>query len=125
MKKAFSLVELSVVLIILGLLIAGVVTGKKLVHQAELRKLVELADKYSVAANTFFSIYDALPGDITNASSYWSSCTTESGVPANTCDGDGDGVIEYSNHEDHRALQHMQLAEIVADGEYDGSLYYP
>ncbi|MFZ4542126.1 MAG: type II secretion system protein [Rickettsiales bacterium] len=38
--SAFSLVELSIVLVILGLLVGGILSGQALIHAAELRAVV-------------------------------------------------------------------------------------
>jgi prepilin-type N-terminal cleavage/methylation domain-containing protein len=91
--SAFSLVELSIVLIIIGLLVAGVVGGSSLIKSSTLRTVMSEARNYGVVTNSFFVAYDELPGD------------TEAGVynpPSNFalsqgCVGDGDGKIEYMN----------------------------
>jgi len=62
-KSAFSLIELSIVLIIIGLLIAGVTGGASLIRSSELRSAMGEARGYAVAVNGFYSQYNALPGD--------------------------------------------------------------
>lgn len=62
-RQAFSLIELSIVLIIIGLLIAGVTGGASLIKNAELRKITEEARGYQTAVNSFYAKYNALPGD--------------------------------------------------------------
>ena len=62
-KSAFSLIELSIVLIIIGLLIAGITGGASLIKSSELRSVVVEARVYASAVNNFFSRYNALPGD--------------------------------------------------------------
>lgn len=81
-KSAFSLIELSIVLIIIGLLIAGVTGGASLIKSSELRSIMGEARGYSVAVNAFFTQYNALPGDYNIA------------IGASTA-GDADGTIEY------------------------------
>jgi len=66
-KSAFSLIELSIVLIIIGLLIAGVTGGASLIKSSELRAAISEARGYAVAVNGFFAQYNALPGDYTVA----------------------------------------------------------
>jgi prepilin-type N-terminal cleavage/methylation domain-containing protein len=62
-KSAFSLIELSIVLIIIGLLIAGVTGGASLIRSSELRSVMGEARGYAVAVNAFYSQFNALPGD--------------------------------------------------------------
>lgn len=66
-KSAFSLIELSIVLIIIGLLIAGVTGGASLIKSSELRAAISEARGYAVAVNGFYAQYNALPGDYTVA----------------------------------------------------------
>ena len=66
-KSAFSLIELSIVLIIIGLLIAGITGGASLIKSSELRAVIGEARGYAVAVNAFFTQYDALPGDFSTA----------------------------------------------------------
>ncbi len=85
-KSAFSLIELSIVLIIIGLLIAGITGGASLIKSSELRSIMGEARGYAVAVNSFFTQYDQYPGDasvrVGNASAF---------------DGDRDNKIEYVN----------------------------
>jgi len=66
-KSAFSLIELSIVLIIIGLLIAGVTGGASLIKSSELRAAMSEARGYAVAVNGFFAQFNALPGDYKTA----------------------------------------------------------
>jgi prepilin-type N-terminal cleavage/methylation domain-containing protein len=93
-KTAFSLVELSIVLIIIGLLVAGVVGGSSLIKSAALRTVMSEARNYGIITNSFFVSYDALPGDI--AQSQFVSPSTSS--LSSGCVGDADGQIEFSNN---------------------------
>jgi prepilin-type N-terminal cleavage/methylation domain-containing protein len=62
-RKAFSLIELSIVLIIIGLLVAGVTGGASLIKNAELRSVMNEARGYQTAVNSFYAKFNALPGD--------------------------------------------------------------
>lgn len=118
-KGGFTLVELSIVLIIIGLIVGGVLGGQSLIKSAELQRVVNDLNKYRTAVNAFRLEYNALPGDMDDAQDYWTSCV-DSGT--NTCNGDGDGIIEWgggSIREDLRGWQHMSLAGIVP-GNYTG-----
>ena len=82
-KSAFSLIELSIVLIVIGLLIAGITGGASLIKSSELRSVMGEARGYAVAVNAFYSQFNALPGDYGTAL-----------APA-TVAGDADSRIEY------------------------------
>lgn len=82
-KSAFSLIELSIVLIIIGLLIAGVTGGASLIKSSELRSVMGEARGYAVVVNAFYTQYNGLPGDYSNA------------LGTNAYVGDGDSKISY------------------------------
>ena len=85
-KSAFSLIELSIVLIIIGLLIAGITGGASLIKSSELRSIMGEARGYAVSVNSFFTQYDQYPGDAsTNVGS------------ASLYLGDRDSKIEFVN----------------------------
>lgn len=65
--SGFSLVELSIVLVIIGLLVGGVFVGKSLIKSAELRSQMEQVKRYQAGVNTFRMKYDGLPGDVSTA----------------------------------------------------------
>jgi len=90
--SAFSLVELSIVLIIIGLLVAGVVGGSSLIKSAALRSVMSEARNYGIVTNSFFVSYDALPGDIVSAQFTPPSTSALS----SGCSGDADGKIEFN-----------------------------
>ena len=72
-KQGFSLVELSIVLVILGLLTGGILTGQSLIRAAELRSVTTEFQKYQTAMMTFRDRYMALPGDMRNATAFLGS----------------------------------------------------
>lgn len=63
MQKGFTLVELSIVLVIIGLLVGGILVGQSLIDAAKLNSLVRQFQQYDAAANSFKSKYKFLPGD--------------------------------------------------------------
>ena len=58
--RGFSLVELSIVLVILGLLVGGVLGGQALIRSSEIRSLIVDKDKYITAVQTFKNKYNGL-----------------------------------------------------------------
>jgi prepilin-type N-terminal cleavage/methylation domain-containing protein len=122
-QQGFSLVELSIVLVILGLLTGGILGGQALIRAAELRSITTDYDKYKTAVMTFRGKYFAYPGDFGKAFDFWGAeagCTDAVMVNAGDpgCNGNGNGVINKST-EDLRAWQHLSMAGLV-EGQYDG-----
>ena len=70
-QKGFTLIELSIVIVIIGLIVAGVIGGQSLIQQSKLRSIITDVNKYKTAYNTFYLQFSSLPGDMSNASSYW------------------------------------------------------
>jgi prepilin-type N-terminal cleavage/methylation domain-containing protein len=82
-KSGFTLIELSIVLVIIGLIVGGVLVGQDLIKAAELRATIGQLEKYDAAVNTFRGKYNALPGDMNSAASFGFV----------TASGNGDGLI--------------------------------
>ncbi len=129
-RHAFSLVELSIVLVILGLLTGGILAGQSLIRAAELRAVSSEYNRYTAALHTFRDKYFALPGDMTNATSFWGKsaalCNADAGaaqVPG-TCNGNGDGwmianAVANTKSEIFANWQQLALAGLI-EGTYDG-----
>ena len=65
-KSAFSLIELSVVLVIIGLLVAGITGGASLIESARVRSLMNELRDYERAIYTFQAAKGRYPGDPMN-----------------------------------------------------------
>ncbi|MFM9889203.1 MAG: type II secretion system protein [Rickettsiales bacterium] len=129
-KSGFSLVELSIVLVILGLLTGGILAGQSLIRAAELRAVTTEYSLYITAVQSFRDKYFALPGDMTNATAFWGDDNTNcadaavtNGTPG-TCNGDGNGQViqapaASTTGETFRFWQHLALAGLI-EGTYTG-----
>lgn len=120
--KGFSLVELSIVLVILGLLVGGIMTGQNLIRAAELRSVPEEYKKWQIAIKLFQDKYFALPGDMQNATAFWNpatNCGATGGVAltGGTCNGNADGVMQQG--ESFYAWHHLANAGLIT-GEFSG-----
>ena len=63
-NKGFSLIELSIVLIIIGLLVAGITGGASLIKSAELRAVMSEVRNYQTAVNAYYTATGKLPGGL-------------------------------------------------------------
>jgi prepilin-type N-terminal cleavage/methylation domain-containing protein len=117
--SGFTLVELSIVIIVLGMLVGGTLGGVRIVRQAKLKKLHGQVQDALQAAGMFSNKYDALPGDMENAYQTLGSACADS---ADACNGNGDGRIGYRDFGDetYMAWNHLRLAEIYT-GAFTGA----
>lgn len=128
-QQGFSLVELSIVLVILGLLTGGILGGQALIKAAELRAVTTEFDVIQTAVNTFRGKYMGIPGDLNKAGRFWgyvntggggncSNPATNTGTGTQTCDGNGNGTFDQT-YEIFRFWQHLGNAGMI-QGEYTG-----
>lgn len=92
-EKGFTLIELSIVLVIIGLIVGGVLVGQDLIKAAELRATISQFEKYNTAVNTFRLKYNGMPGDLSSPVTFFASVTNG----GESAQGDGDGLIEGTN----------------------------
>ena len=87
MKKqsGFTLIELAIVLVIIGLLLGGVLKGQELINSAKVKNMASDFRNVQVYIYGYQDKYRALPGDDSNAKGHVGSAATN---------GDGDGKIE-------------------------------
>ena len=85
-QAGFSLVELSVVLVIIAILIGGVLGGRSLLQSSRNLTVISDLQKYTAATNSYFTKYGYWPGDDAEATSKWSGTTN----------GNGDGALGAS-----------------------------
>jgi prepilin-type N-terminal cleavage/methylation domain-containing protein len=83
-QKGFTLVEMAIVLVIIGLLLGGVLKGQELIKNAKVKGIANDVNAVSSAMNGYQDRYRALPGDDKLASVH---------VNSNAVNGDGNGII--------------------------------
>ena len=91
-QKGFTLVELAIVLVIIGLIVSSVVVGQDLIKAAQLRATVRQLNDFQVGVNTFITKYNGIPGDINNGTKF--GLTGTAGYQDGTAGaGDANGIL--------------------------------
>lgn len=134
LQKGFTLIEIAVVLVIVGLLLGGVLKGQELINSAKVKNLA--GDFRSVAAliYAYQDKYRALPGDDRAASDHLgaaASCArvaacTPANPPANLGNSriEGNWISAAQTDESYMVWQHLRLANFVSGSTTLGSADY-
>src|ERR1700704_2678945 len=95
-QSGFTLIEIAIVLVIIGLLLGGVLKGQELITGARVRNLISQQDGVKAAYFGFLDRFRALPGDYSTATTTITGVSTTSGcgVAATPGNGNGNGQIE-------------------------------
>jgi prepilin-type N-terminal cleavage/methylation domain-containing protein len=90
-QSGFTLVEIAIVLVIIGLLLGGILKGQEMITQAKIKNVINDFNGVTAAVNSYQDRYRALPGDDATADVRWS---TQGAIKGN-----GDGAIagKYNN----------------------------
>jgi len=114
-QAGFTLVELAIVMIIIGLLIGGVLKGQELINNAKVTATVAQVKGIDGAISTFYDMYKAIPGDMQTPTTRLPNCTT---APCNVA-GSGDGRLANTpgatpaGTEGERFFVHMAAADLL------------
>jgi len=87
-QKGFTLIEMSIVLVIIGLIIGGILKGQEIIESSRQKNLIAQIDATRAAVNTFADRYASLPGDYLLATTRVSA-----GTAGSIANGDGNGVV--------------------------------
>lgn len=101
-NSGFTLIELSIVLVIIGLIVGGILVGQDLIKAAALRATVSQKIKFDAAVNTFRGKYNGLPADLSNYAMFTGQLTT-TGLTGAQAYGDGNGLIQSGFFTSHIA----------------------
>lgn len=135
--NGFTLLEMAVVVSVIGLLIGGVLVGKNMYRSAKIQETMTKAAEFGNALTVFRTTYNAIPGDMHNATDYWgfaggaapytsTTCTNINALSLSdiraTCNGNGNGTLGDTStfhYERFRAYQHMANAGLIK-GRFSG-----
>jgi type II secretory pathway pseudopilin PulG len=116
-NDGFTLVEMAIIIIIVGVVLGATLVGKDLMHNAQLSSLLTSAQNYKSAALTFRQQYKYLPGDMGNADNFFSGSTN----------GNGDNQITTSTpvaddvYESLNAWHQLSAANIIDEAYPDST----
>ena len=127
-QSGFTLIEIAIVLVIIGLLLGGILKGQELITQGRIRNVSNDFQSVTAAVNLYQDRYRALPGDDPGAAARWTA------VGSTTTSGNGDGTIgdgtagvpayNSGNAGDESRLfwQHLRLAGLVGGATTTGAI---
>lgn len=124
----FTLVEMSVVIVIIGLIVGGVSFGNNMINRAKLGAVIAQIQEFKAGYDAFGSKYMGIPGDLSNASVYWGDdCLHVNAGTSDLSGCDGNGNLEYDfsgstiadRGDPYRFFRHLQLANMI-DGDFLG-----
>jgi len=116
-QRGFTLVEIAIVLIIIGLLLGAVLKGQEMIEQSKIKRVINDFNAISAAVMTYRDRYGNLPGDDPNAATRWPTAPGR----AAAVNGNGNGVINVTlgqvligvGTESGYAWQHLRLSGLV------------
>ncbi|WP_296643354.1 prepilin-type N-terminal cleavage/methylation domain-containing protein [Thiobacillus sp. 65-1402] len=117
-QSGFTLIEIAIVLVIIGLLLGGILKGQELITQARIRNVANDFQSVTAAINLYQDRYRALPGDDRGAVARWT----------NTGDGNGNGILDGTYNtacnnasvtEDCLFWHHLRLAGLIGGANTD------
>ena len=100
--EGFSLIEISIVLLIVGIIVGSALKGRDLIAAAQIKSVASDVECLRIAYSSYVSSRNALPGDDRNATNLGGK---------DVVDGDGDGVI--SEKESEQVFQHLFAAGLI------------
>ncbi len=88
--KAFTIIELSIVIIIISLIIGGIIVGGEMIAASRAGAVIQEVEAIKSAILNFYGQYGQIPGDMTNATSIFGATDANGNTVTN---GNGDGTI--------------------------------
>ncbi len=123
--QGFTILEMSIVLIIIGVIVGSIILGQSMLVTSRLQTVITDIDSITTAVGNFKQAYNALPGDFPNAIAIWGTdsvgCPTGGGT-SGTCNGNGDGQILSTNAASQASENSLFWQHLYYAGMYGKSL---
>ena len=113
-QTGFTLVEIAIVLVIIGLILGGVLKGQVLIDNSKYKNFTKQIESYRGAFYTFQDTYQAIPGDILNI-----DALDTSAVPGNGNGAIGGNLCNTNDEEPCTVWSHLRYAGIIAGDPAD------
>ena len=116
-QAGFTLVEIAIVLVIIGLLLGGVLKGQELINSAKVKNFAQDFRTIPLFIYGYQDKFKALPGDDSNVAGHLGSAATQATTPSGS---QGNGVIDGNwdaatlTDESMLFWQHVRLANLAA-----------
>jgi prepilin-type N-terminal cleavage/methylation domain-containing protein len=114
-QRGFTLVEIAIVLMIVGLLIGGILRGQELIQSARVRNIIDQKSAVQTAYIGFLDRYRMLPGDLTATQAGVVGNSAAASVVAGANANPGDGVIALGG-ESVLFFQNLTAAGFISCG---------
>ena len=111
-QSGFTLIEIAIVLVIIGLLLGGVLKGQELITSARVRNIISQQDGIKAAYFGFQDRFRAIPGDYPAADAAANIPNVAVGLGGN-----GNGLLESAGGESTLAWMHLSHAGFIT-GNY-------
>lgn len=128
-QAGFTLVELAIVMIIIGLLIGGILKGQELIQNAQVTSTSSQIKAVEAALTTFRDSYNAVPGDMRNPGTRLPNCTGAVCNVANAGATGGNGRIDQdpatgatAGTEATRFWSHLAAADLIGGVDYNSAV---
>ncbi len=118
-QSGFTLIEIAIVLVIIGLLLGGVMKGQELINSAKVKNIASDFKNTSLYVYSYQDKYHSLPGDDALVAAHITSATpatTPVSIPSSFGDGKIDGAWDSTTQTDESYLfwQHVRMSGIAA-----------
>jgi prepilin-type N-terminal cleavage/methylation domain-containing protein len=103
-NKGFSLIEVAIAVVVIGIIASFALKGRELINSAKLRSVAEQVNSFKIAIQSFVDKYGALPGDFNAAKEM---------INDSLQNGSGNGIIS-SVEDAKRFWQHLIASNIIS-----------